>query len=238
MEKNGWELRRPPIREKHGTWHGRRPGPTKKKASGIGGNAGRSPENIHDDWITERFGTSWGENPLAMTVADQDPKARLQHRSRPHHAYHRRWRQDLGRGQYSHRVAKDGWTTTGLDVTTSLRNSLRSFRNECEFITYTDIGLFRSEDGGAAWTSSTDGVPREWRNTTYWVVFDPKVKRKDVEREQRTHDSRGPKCGGTLNLDTIEEESASAQMAAALDQIEDGNGEPAPRTSCLIRPVR
>ena len=28
-------------------------------------------KNIHDAWITERFGPGWGENPLAMTVADQ-----------------------------------------------------------------------------------------------------------------------------------------------------------------------
>ena len=29
--------------------------------------------NVHDAWITERFGPGWGENPLNMTVADQDP---------------------------------------------------------------------------------------------------------------------------------------------------------------------
>ena len=44
-----------------------------EEGSGIGGNAGVAPKNIHDAWITERFGPAWGENPLAMTVADQDP---------------------------------------------------------------------------------------------------------------------------------------------------------------------
>jgi hypothetical protein len=28
--------------------------------------------NVHDAWITERFGSDWGENPLALGVADQD----------------------------------------------------------------------------------------------------------------------------------------------------------------------
>ena len=37
------------------------------------GNAGVAPKNIQDAWITERFGSSWGENPLVLTVADQDP---------------------------------------------------------------------------------------------------------------------------------------------------------------------
>ena len=44
-----------------------------EEGSGIGGNVGVAPKNIHDEWITERFGSSWGENPLALTVADQDP---------------------------------------------------------------------------------------------------------------------------------------------------------------------
>ena len=29
-------------------------------------------KNVKDDWITERFGPIWGENPLALTVAQQD----------------------------------------------------------------------------------------------------------------------------------------------------------------------
>ncbi len=30
--------------------------------------------NVHDAWITPRFGITWGENPLNITVADQDPE--------------------------------------------------------------------------------------------------------------------------------------------------------------------
>ena len=29
-------------------------------------------KNVNDDWITERFGPGWGENPLNLAVAQQD----------------------------------------------------------------------------------------------------------------------------------------------------------------------
>jgi photosystem II stability/assembly factor-like uncharacterized protein len=148
-------------------------------------------KNIHDAWITERFGPGWGENPLAMTVADQDPNL----------AYGT----DLGRtmrttdggatwaAQYSRKVNNSGWTTMGLDVTNSYGIHFDPFDSKRVFITYTDIGLFRSEDGGASWTSSTFGVPRDWQNTTYWIVFDPKVRGRMWSVNSYTHDLPRPK---------------------------------------------
>jgi len=171
-----------------------------EEGEGIGGNAGKGSDNIHDAWITERFGTSWGENPLAITVADQDAKL----------AYGT----DLGRAMrtrdggatwdavYSRRVTGGGWTTTGLDVTTAYGIHFDPFDKNREFITYTDIGLFRSENGGASWTSSTEGVPREWRNTTYWIVFDPDVKGKMWSVNSWTHDLPRPKMWRHTNPDT------------------------------------
>ncbi|HEX4488506.1 MAG TPA: hypothetical protein VH088_19660 [Terriglobales bacterium] len=171
-----------------------------EEGSGVGGNAGSAPKNIHDAWITERFGSSWGENPLAMTVADQDPNI----------AYGT----DLGRtmrtsdggatwgAQYSRRVGKGGWTTTGLDVTTAYGIHFDPFDKNRQFITYTDIGLFRSEDGGASWTNSTDGVPRDWRNTTYWIVFDPEVKGRMWSVNSWTHDLPRPKMWRHTNPNT------------------------------------
>ena len=77
---------------------------------------------------------------------------------------------------YSRKWGKSGWTTTGLDVTTSYGYHFDPFDHNRQFITTTDIGLFRSEDGGKSWMSSTQGVPKDWMNTTYWMEFDPKVK--------------------------------------------------------------
>lgn len=147
--------------------------------------------NVHDDWITARFGITWGENPLNMTVADQDPNL----------AYGT----DLGRtmrttdggatwnGMYSREANEKNWTTVGLDVTTTYGVHFDPFDPKRIFITYTDIGLFRSEDGGASWTSATMGVPSEWTNTTYWMVFDPKVKGRAWSVNSWTHDLPRPK---------------------------------------------
>jgi photosystem II stability/assembly factor-like uncharacterized protein len=148
-------------------------------------------KNVRDNWITEHFGIVWGENPLNITVADQDPNLS--------------YGTDLGRtmrttdggatweGMYSRKVNAAGWTTIGLDVTTTYGIHFDPFNSNRVFITYTDIGLFRSEDGGASWTTSTDGVPEEWRNTTYWVVFDPKVKGRMWSVNSGTHDLPRPK---------------------------------------------
>jgi photosystem II stability/assembly factor-like uncharacterized protein len=76
----------------------------------------------------------------------------------------------------SRRVDGDKWTTRGLDVTTDYGVQFDPFDSKHIYIDYTDIGLFRSGDGGASWQSSTSGVPEDWRNTTYWIAFDPAVK--------------------------------------------------------------
>src|SRR5215469_3638591 len=83
--------------------------------------------------------------------------------------------------------------TTGLDVTTNYGVHFDPFDRKRQFITYTDIGLFRREDGGRSWTSSTNGVPREWWNTTYWVAFDPEVKGRMWSANSGTHDLPRPK---------------------------------------------
>jgi photosystem II stability/assembly factor-like uncharacterized protein len=62
------------------------------------------------------------------------------------------------------------------------------------FISYTDIGLFASNDGGASWSSATtNGVPRRWLNTTYWLVFDPAVRGRIWAVMTSTHDLPRPK---------------------------------------------
>lgn len=74
------------------------------------------------------------------------------------------------------RLPDNRWTTRGLDVTTVWGVQFDPFDTKHIFIDYTDIGLFASQDGGRAWESSTNGVPEQWRNTTYWLAFDPQVK--------------------------------------------------------------
>ena len=148
-------------------------------------------KNVEDDWITARFGPDWAENPLDITVAQQD--ANLAYGT------------DLGRTMrttdggatwkavYSRQVDDSGWTSLGLNVTNSYGIHFDPFDSKRQFITYTDIGLFRSEDGGISWMSSTAGVPSEWMNTTYWIVFDPEVRGRMWSVNSYTHDLPRPK---------------------------------------------
>jgi photosystem II stability/assembly factor-like uncharacterized protein len=151
----------------------------------------KSAPNVHDAWVDDRFGPGWGENPLTLGVADQDASIC--------------YGTDLGRTMrtddggatwtalYSRKEPGAAWTTTGLDVTTSYGVHFDPFDAKRQFITYTDIGLFRSEDGGRSWMGSTEGIPRQWVNTTYWVEFDPQVRGRVWSVNSNTHDLPRPK---------------------------------------------
>lgn len=159
-----------------------------------------SSPNIQDDWISTEIGVEWGENPLELGVAEQDPELC--------------YGTDFGRtmittdggatwhGAYSKRVSDDKWTSTGLDVTTNYGYLFDPFDRSRRFIPTTDIGLFRSEDKGRSWTRSVTGVPEEWSNTTYWVVFDPAIRNKMWGVMSGTHDLPRPKMWRTRSVTT------------------------------------
>lgn len=152
-------------------------------------NQSKSPR-VDDGWVSATFGPHWGEHPLTLGAAPKHPEIV--------------YAGDLGRtlrstdggatwqAAYTKR-AEDAWTTTGLDVTTSYGIHFDPFDRQRAFISYTDIGLFVTEDGGASWKSAGNGVPRAWRNTTYWVAFDPQVKGRMWAVMSGTHDLPRPK---------------------------------------------
>jgi len=147
--------------------------------------------NLRDNWITARFGPDWGEHPLGLGVAPNDPDICFS--------------TDLGRtlrttdggktwqAVYSRQAAGGGWTSTGLDVTTTYGVHFDPFDKRRIFISYTDINLFRSEDGGASWQSASQGIPQRWLNTLYWMEFDPEVKGRAWAVASGTHDLPRPK---------------------------------------------
>lgn len=148
--------------------------------------------NVDDGWISARFGPSWGENPLALGVAPTDSE--LCYAT----DYGRTLRSTDGgatwRAAYTRAVEGGGFTSTGLDVTTAYGVHFDPFDPQRIFISYTDISLFGSADGGASWTSSTTtGIPRAWRNTTYWMEFDPEVPGRIWAAMSGTHDLPRPK---------------------------------------------
>ena len=105
-----------------------------------------SAPNIHDSWMSERFGPAWGGNPIYLGVAPRNSEVCFA--------------TDFGRtlrttdggqtwvGVYSTKLPDGTYTTTGLDVTTCYGVHFDPFNPKRVFITYTDIGLFRSENGG------------------------------------------------------------------------------------------
>jgi photosystem II stability/assembly factor-like uncharacterized protein len=94
---------------------------------------------------------------------------------------------------HSAKAGPDRWRTRGLDVTTCYGVHFDPFDRKRVFITYTDIGLFRSEDGGDSWTPAFEGIPNLWRNTAYWLAFDPKVRGRIWGAFALNHDLPRPK---------------------------------------------
>jgi photosystem II stability/assembly factor-like uncharacterized protein len=202
----------------------------------------RKSPNVDDGWVSGRFGPGWGEHPLALAVSPSDPDSA--------------WGTDLGRtlhttdggktwkGAYTRRLSEGTYTSRGLDVTTSYGIHFDPFDARHVFISYTDIGLFTSDDGGRGWRSATTaGVPRQWLNTTYWIEFDPAVRGRIWAAMSDTHDLPRPKMwrrkspslfrGGICRSDdggkTWQQQSNGMPPSAATHILLDRAGTPAAR---------
>jgi photosystem II stability/assembly factor-like uncharacterized protein len=151
--------------------------------------------NLAGSWIEPRAqedGHSvWFDSPYDLAVAPNDPD--VAYATDLFRAYRtldggKSWTQ-----VHSERRGDDRWTTRGLDVTTTYGVQFDPFDPRTLYIPYTDIGLFRSEDGGETWSGSSTGIPARWRNTTYWLAFDPEVKGLVWGGFSGTHDLPRPK---------------------------------------------
>jgi photosystem II stability/assembly factor-like uncharacterized protein len=158
-----------------------------------------SPRNKIDSWVGRDYGPEWGEAPLGLGVSP----------TRPDVCYAtdfgttycttdggKRWDQ-----VYADDHADGSVSTRGLDVTTCYGVHFDPFDNQHLAITYTDIGLFHSLNGGGGWRHAISGVPHEWRNTCYWVVFDPEVKNRAWSVWGSAHDLPRPKMFRSGNFD-------------------------------------
>ncbi len=152
-----------------------------------------SSSNFGRDWLNERFGPTWGENPFGIGVSPNNPEICFT--------------TDFGRtiktknggktweSGYSKNVKDSAWTSRGLEVTTGYNIVFDPFDNKHVFNAITDIGLCESKDGAKSWSSATkdNGIPHEWSNSTYWLVFDKEMKGKAWAVMSGTHDLPRPK---------------------------------------------
>ncbi|MHC4395328.1 MAG: VPS10 domain-containing protein [Planctomycetota bacterium] len=130
--------------------------------------------NLEGSWLTRDHGPGWGGSPISLGVAPTNPDICY---SSDNGSAHRtvnggkKWVQ-----VYSNNNADGSVSTRGLDVTTCYGVHFDPFDEKHFFISYTDIGLFHTLDGGESWYHSIRGVPSGWVNTCYWLTFDPDVK--------------------------------------------------------------
>ena len=141
---------------------------------------------VSDAWASETFGPEWPEDTQALALDEHNPGVI--------------YKSDLARTMkssdegktwtalYSRKSPGAGYISTGIDVTSCYGIHFDPFHPNRQFLSCTDIGLFRSEDGGRHWISSGSGIPRAWRNTTYWIAPDPTVEGRMWAACSGTHD--------------------------------------------------
>lgn len=149
--------------------------------------------NFSADWLNERFGPTWGENPFSIGVSPTDPEICLATdfgRTIKTSNGGKTWQQ-----VYSKNVNGSAWTSRGLEVTTGYSVVFDPFDEKHVFITNTDIGLIESNNATESWTSATknNGIPNKWINSCYWLTFDPEVKGKAWAAMSGVHDLPRPK---------------------------------------------
>lgn len=149
--------------------------------------------NFSKDWLNDRWGPMWGENPLSMGVSPTNPDICFGSdfgRNIKTSNGGKTWEQ-----VYSNHKDDGSWTSRGLEVTTGYTIVFDPFDKNHVYIPGTDIGLIESKDGALSWLSATkdNGVPDKWVNSCYWLTFDPEIKGKAWAVMSPNHDLPRPK---------------------------------------------
>ncbi|MBK6281486.1 MAG: hypothetical protein IPF54_01395 [Draconibacterium sp.] len=133
-------------------------------------------KNFDDSWLNQKYGPGWGGDVLTLGVAPTNPDICYAT------DFGQMFKTSNGGKTWSQVCSTnnpDGSvTTTGLDLTCCYGVIFDPFDKNHLIVSYIDIGLFHSYDGGISWKQSSSGIPDNWVNTCYHVTFDPAVKGK------------------------------------------------------------
>jgi photosystem II stability/assembly factor-like uncharacterized protein len=155
----------------------------------------RPAANLSGTWIEQRATQNgvaiWFDSPYSLGVAPTNPD--VVYATDLFRTYRTLDGGATWQEVNSEQVNGGGWTSRGLDVTTDYGVQFDPFDSRHIFIDYTDIGLFQSADVGQSWRSTSDGVPEGWRNTAYWLAFDPTQRGLIWGAFSGTHDLPRPK---------------------------------------------
>lgn len=137
-------------------------------------------------WLDEAYDPGWPGSPRSLAVAPSDQmicyatdNGRI-YRTRAGGAS---WEQ-----VYTEKASNGAYRTTGIDVTTTYGVHFDPFHPERFMVSFTDVGLFRTEDNGATFHHAIKGIPKNWRNTCYWAAYDPEIPGRVYSAWGRIHD--------------------------------------------------
>jgi len=140
---------------------------------------------------------------------------------------------------YSIEQPDGSFISRGLDVTTAYGVHFDPFDSNHIAISYTDIAYHHSFNGGKSWLRSAEGVPSEWINTCYWLVFDPDVKGKIWSVWSSMHDiprgkmTRNPRWKETVRGGVCMSDDGGKTWTPNYE----GMGFDSPSTSIVIDPL-
>lgn len=130
-------------------------------------------KNFSGSWLNRVYGPGWGGDVLTLGVAPTNPDI-------CYATDYGQMYKTIDGGKTWNDVCSENHpdgsvTTAGLDLTCCYGVAFDPFDKNHLMISYIDIGLFHSFDGGKSWRHSVEGIPAAWVNTCYSIRFDPTV---------------------------------------------------------------
>ena len=142
--------------------------------------------NYSGSWLDGTYGPSWRGSAIGLGVSPVDPD--LCYASDYGSAYRTTDGGANWTEVYAENMPDGSVRSRGLNVTGSYGVIFDPFDSGRILLPTTDVGMFASSNGGESWIHSVNGIPGNWRNTSYWAAFDPDVEGKVWSVWSNCHD--------------------------------------------------